>query len=475
MIVECPECGARNSIDKPQPGKAYRCGKCEAKFTLPQTPLIPDTFAGSLKDRARREAHDRAKKVMHAAARNKIRVIGYGFMCVVILVGLILLLTNPSHEESPQTSTRTPPKTPATTISPPTTLPPGSLPTIAFHPKEFKYTVSEGKFTSLSDVLNISNSGKDTLNWSVLSRFDNIALSPTSGSSTGESDTVNITIDIKDMSIGEHEAEIAIIAKGASILNETVPIKINIIKNPAYVYINDRKIVGGDGKPIELANNPDATNPTFSELLSFISKDTTDTMPYTEAGPGANIYADYAEKVHNNAEASGIKAALVKLVFSVSDIDYVLNAFETTDRGLIYVDCSNVDSYKIRKLNYALYSVSPPTRKSWDTAAYIEINKEYGRIELKCATSSSYSFYEEYPMKWKEYEALVSEYNADVARFTTEIETQEYEDESQELAVKDAWNLRLENKKRLISELNAKLGNYWVKLSDTVKEIYIHW
>jgi len=31
MIIECPDCGAKNSVDKsPEPGKRYRCWKCRA-------------------------------------------------------------------------------------------------------------------------------------------------------------------------------------------------------------------------------------------------------------------------------------------------------------------------------------------------------------------------------------------------------------------------------------------------------------
>lgn len=37
MIIECPECGAKNAVDKPlQPGKKYRCGKCGARITFLQ-------------------------------------------------------------------------------------------------------------------------------------------------------------------------------------------------------------------------------------------------------------------------------------------------------------------------------------------------------------------------------------------------------------------------------------------------------
>ncbi|MBA7477747.1 hypothetical protein ES707_13161 [subsurface metagenome] len=37
MIIECPECGTKNTTDKPtQPGKRYHCGKCGAEITFLQ-------------------------------------------------------------------------------------------------------------------------------------------------------------------------------------------------------------------------------------------------------------------------------------------------------------------------------------------------------------------------------------------------------------------------------------------------------
>jgi len=38
MIIECPECGSKNTTDKPiQPGKRYICGKCGAAINILQT------------------------------------------------------------------------------------------------------------------------------------------------------------------------------------------------------------------------------------------------------------------------------------------------------------------------------------------------------------------------------------------------------------------------------------------------------
>jgi len=41
-------------------------------------------------------------------------------------------------------------------------------------------------------------------------------------------------------------------------------------KNPLYIYEDGKVLIGGDGEPIILIDNPDAINPTFAELVAFI-------------------------------------------------------------------------------------------------------------------------------------------------------------------------------------------------------------
>ena len=92
--------------------------------------------------------------------------------------------------------------------------------------------------------------------------------------------------------------------------------------------------VGGDGYEIYLQNNPDAIDPTYSELVNFIKKDKTDQIQYSDDF----VCADYAELVHNNAEANGIKTAWVAISFYDNDEGHALNAFNTLDKGLVYID-----------------------------------------------------------------------------------------------------------------------------------------
>jgi hypothetical protein len=117
---------------------------------------------------------------------------------------------------------------------------------------------------------------------------------------------------------------------------------------------------------IILINNKNATNPTYAQLLDFLEIDKTDEYPYHYAfsplgfyygsaesnldleklkniidgiiAPSdPNICADFAERLHNNAENAGIRCGYISLDFD-DGVGHALNVFETIDRGLIYID-----------------------------------------------------------------------------------------------------------------------------------------
>lgn len=95
-------------------------------------------------------------------------------------------------------------------------------------------------------------------------------------------------------------------------------------------------IVGADGNRIVLVNNENAVDPSYEELKTFLKADRTDTIPYDY---DSFVCADFAEAVHNNAEKSGIKAGFVNIDFNEINDGHACNVFNTTDRGLVFVDC----------------------------------------------------------------------------------------------------------------------------------------
>jgi hypothetical protein len=90
---------------------------------------------------------------------------------------------------------------------------------------------------------------------------------------------------------------------------------------------------------VALVDNSKATNPTWSQLMNFLSQDQTEKHTYI-----ANVYdcSQFSRDLHNNAETAGIRAAEVQVWFVNEPVGHALNAFLTTDYGLVYIDCTGV-------------------------------------------------------------------------------------------------------------------------------------
>jgi hypothetical protein len=86
---------------------------------------------------------------------------------------------------------------------------------------------------------------------------------------------------------------------------------------------------------VNLVDNVTARNPTWNQLVAFLAKDKTENHAYI-----ANVYdcSQFSRDIHNNAEAAGIRAAEVQVGFRGEKVGHALNAFITTDYGLVYID-----------------------------------------------------------------------------------------------------------------------------------------
>jgi len=82
-----------------------------------------------------------------------------------------------------------------------------------------------------------------------------------------------------------------------------------------------------------VARMVELSNPTYKEMREFLAGDKTDSKPYIR---GEYVSADFAAQLNNNAEANGIRVALVH-IFS-KEWGHGMVAFETVDRGLIFIE-----------------------------------------------------------------------------------------------------------------------------------------
>jgi len=96
---------------------------------------------------------------------------------------------------------------------------------------------------------------------------------------------------------------------------------------------------------------PGLTNPSWEELKTFLLEDKTDQYNYSYP---TFVCADFASTLQSNAENAGFRCAIVNVQLNgypdwfnygiPSNTGHALNAFDTTDRGLVYIDCTGLPS-----------------------------------------------------------------------------------------------------------------------------------
>ncbi|MBA7476531.1 hypothetical protein ES707_11917 [subsurface metagenome] len=172
------------------------------------------------------------------------------------------------------------------------------------------------------------------------------------------------------------KAELEATEAELELYKETLGIEVFSDKQPLY------EKAGLSSREINLINNQIATNPTWQELIAFLRSDPTDDETYWK--PVFNC-ANFAEMLHNNAETTGIKAAFVGVFFSDEEEGHALNAFKTTDRGLVYVDCTGPTLTQQLQQPYL----------EWDKIAYVLKGKAYGSVSISLTVYPEYSYYEQ--------------------------------------------------------------------------------
>ncbi len=91
-----------------------------------------------------------------------------------------------------------------------------------------------------------------------------------------------------------------------------------------------------DKHPV-LMENPNAHDPTYQELMDFLSTD--DTVHNKYVNPDFTC-ADFAIELQNHAESQGIRCGYTGLNFEGKTTGHAIDVFDTMDDGLVYVDAT---------------------------------------------------------------------------------------------------------------------------------------
>jgi len=160
-----------------------------------------------------------------------------------------------------------------------------------------------------------------------------------------EMDTLETNLEIAENTLADTEEDLASAQQGLTLAQQELSSAkrtISSLESQVDLYKDTWGAVYSDVEPpfqgADIVNYETASNPTWAKLLDFLLKDRTDNKFYSS---GYYMCGDYARDVHNNAERAGIRAAYVAV--ELPEAYHSLNAFKTTDRGLVFIDCTGLE------------------------------------------------------------------------------------------------------------------------------------
>jgi peptidoglycan hydrolase CwlO-like protein len=179
------------------------------------------------------------------------------------------------------------------------------------------------------------------------------------------------------------------------------------------------RVLNGQSKPVQLSSNPKSTNPTWQQVEDFILADNTDKHPYVLS---SFVCGDFAEQIHNNAEQAEIRAAFVAVNFTDNSIGHALNAFLTTDKGLVYVDCTGTDDLTIITTPAQLEGKLYGKADNYDKVAYVQVDKPLVFVSLGNSLGSKYSDYQQWQRNKQWFDSKLQDYNNQTNAINSQVE-----------------------------------------------------
>ena len=333
---------------------------------------------------------------------------------------------------------------------------------------------------AIPQALAIQNQGKGRLDWQVYTDVPWLTVEPRNGSIETELQILTVRADTMALSEGTHTATFSIMAVGAQNSPQVVAVQVQLATPPEARAIKDLLgdgvevhygvqppyVTGPIGVPVYLQPNDSAEDVTWHELMDFLREDPTDQSPYIQ-----DLYmcGGFSESLYNNAMASGIRVAWVSIELRGRTIGHALNAFFTTDRGLVFVDCTGGDTALV------LSSGSGGTGCDHDRIAYVTPGEKYGLISLDRADSPSYEFYRAYSRLWESYLADLEDHNHLARQYNTFVTGRTLMAGSADARHAQQLHSELQSRRMSLDMQREVLGDcQWMSLG-TVDRVRIYW
>ena len=203
------------------------------------------------------------------------------------------------------------PQTVAVTLSITSSAP--QNPTIALAPGTLNAAASIGN-SPPNQSFTVANSGLGTLNYSISDNVSWLSVSPSSGTSTGEADTITVTYSTSGLSSGTHNATITVSDSNATNNPQTIAVTVNI--TAPFSGLANGNFEGGS------FNDPDADHKTGNSWTRFsISGSSKSAVPWIG---GSAHSPNYVQEIY---EASWVAGIYQQVSGTTSGVNYTASAW----------------------------------------------------------------------------------------------------------------------------------------------------
>ena len=208
-----------------------------------------------------------------------------------------------------------------------------------------------------------------------------------------------------------------------------VVVGVSILSNIFYppVWTERLSILNATSQHLTITDYRYATNVSYDELTSFLNNDTSDLADYVYPN---YTCGDFAVHLHDDAESHGIRCGIVGVALNTSgftgmDTRYIVPArlgdgnnsdtghgftvFNTTDRGLVYIDATGVTREEKTQGRQPHYMI-----------VYFKPAMPLGEILVNQSKSFDYTYYQQKEIQYQVYDQKISEYNDEVKAFNAE-------------------------------------------------------
>jgi len=218
----------------------------------------------------------------------------------------------------------------------------------------------------------------------------------------------------------------------------------------------------------------DPKNPTWQELKQFLELDETDCQEYITDKFDCE---GFTIGLRDNAWRRGFRSAYIAIGFGEGNTGHALNAFQTEDKGLVYID-----------------------NTEHDAVGYLEVGKVYGTIALDGVkeefinttgepdkfwnplTNTRYSgnlfgygYYENFIQRRDFYEQSIDAYNAEVDNYNSAVIEFNKDNSTYSLSHMENWEVNLESWASNLEQLSEDLGSSKLEPMDIVTSIEAYW